>query len=493
VIDTTAKGPADRIALRMSVVVMILAATAIPVELRPHGYNPLGYGFQASDVVANVVGYVPLGMVLGELGVIRAVLIAALMSTLAEASQFAMVFRDPSLVDIAANVAGAGLGTAVTAVWRVRLSGLPIDRPKAVNAAVLAVLLVLAVWLTAGDALNARGSTLPGILEAHWRLDELVGRVAKDSSGHALDGLFSNPPKRIRGARDGAVMFDGATDFIHVGHSSAFRLVGSMTISAWIYSTSYPVDDAAIVSNLLGDHDLGFQLDTTIDNGPRSIGFKLGDACQNSMARYGATPLLLDTWYYVAGVYDAAAETMDVYLNGELDNGVLRGSVGSMARSSRGNLCIGRRSDRKGYEFAGAIDDVRIYSRALTQAEIAQDMGVTAADGRVGRRTGERNLARGREEGRTVTPRECTWSSEYEDRRLPVAVAVLGMLVAVALVGLVPSASPLLWLIVSPFSGLLCFYVASPTLPRLNLWSFPLIALTGAASVVVSVRRGRVN
>jgi hypothetical protein len=33
----------------------------------------------------------------------------------------------------------------------------------------------------------------------------------------------------------------------------------------------------------------------------------------------------VSTWYYVAGVYDAKAKTMDLYLNGELDNGFLLG------------------------------------------------------------------------------------------------------------------------------------------------------------------------
>ena len=75
-------------------------------------------------------------------------------------------------------------------------------------------------------------------------------------------------------------------------------------------------------------------MDTTVDRGPRTIGFKLTDACGKLMARYGATPLALNTWYYVAGVYDAAAQTLDVYSNGELDNGFFRGSVISLQRSS---------------------------------------------------------------------------------------------------------------------------------------------------------------
>ena len=45
---------------------------------------------------------------------------------------------------------------------------------------------------------------------------------------------------------------------------------GSLTIGAWIKSTDFPRDDAVIVSNRF---KVGFQLDTTVDKGPRTIGF----------------------------------------------------------------------------------------------------------------------------------------------------------------------------------------------------------------------------
>ena len=61
------------------------------------------------------------------------------------------------------------------------------------------------------------------------------------------------------------------------------------------------------------------------------------------MARYRATPLALDTSYYVTSVYDAKAKTMDVYLNGEFDNDVLVGPVMGIEKSSRKRICIGRR------------------------------------------------------------------------------------------------------------------------------------------------------
>ncbi len=150
-------------------------------------------------------------------------------------------------------------------------------------------------------------------------------------------------------------------------------MTGSMTISGWVYARSFPVDDAAVVSKrAVGE--FGYQLDVTVDRGPRTIGFKLTNSSGGAMFRYGATALQVNGWYHVAGVYDAATQSLHVYLNGQLDDGALVGTVSASQQGSAENVTIGRRAGRTGFEFAGLIDEVRIYSRALTLAEIQTDM-----------------------------------------------------------------------------------------------------------------------
>ena len=311
---------------------MVLAATAIPVALRPLQQAELHlFSIDASDIVANIAGFVPVGIVLASLGPVRAVMTAALLSVFAETSQLVMLYRFPSLIDVATNVLGAILGVIIVARYNLKPQFKATRRIGAVAAA-LALLLILGVWTMSGNWPSDRGTTTPGTgsLEAHWTFDESSGRVALDSSGHGLNGEYHSEPKRVAGPMGSAVKFDGTADYVDFGHPSALRLTSSMTISAWIKSTSFPRDDAAIVSSRY--NGVGFQLDTTIDKGPRTIGFKLGNSCGTTMARYGATPLALDTWYYVAGVYDAEAKTMDVYLNGELDNGFARGPGGGRSK-----------------------------------------------------------------------------------------------------------------------------------------------------------------
>jgi RHS repeat-associated protein len=220
-----------------------------------------------------------------------------------------------------------------------------------------------------------------------WGLNGVFGTPQADYSGNNNPGEPDNGlddliPSTV-GKFGGALVFGGPNAGLDMGNPPVFNITGSMTLSAWIYSTDFPEDDAAIVSKFTsGGH--GFQLDTTIDTGPRVVGFKLGSPLSGGlMARYGSTVIQPNTWYHVAGVYDAAARTMTVYVNGVLDNGVLVGTVATSQVPSSMDVNIGRRPDTPAlFNFIGTIDEVRIYNRALSQAEIQTDMNaaITATD-----------------------------------------------------------------------------------------------------------------
>ncbi len=96
------------------------------------------------------------------------------------------------------------------------------------------------------------------------------------------------------------------------------------------------------------------------------------------MDRYGKTASKVGVWNHVAGVYGATAPTLHVYINGVLDDGVLRGTVTSAQRNSGQHVLIGERpAGSSETEFAGKMDDVRIYDRALSATEILVDMATS--------------------------------------------------------------------------------------------------------------------
>ena len=213
-----------------------------------------------------------------------------------------------------------------------------------------------------------------GGLVAAYAFSEGSGTTVADASGNGNSGVLTNGPLFVAGKNGGGVSLDGVNDFVNLSNPLSLRLTGSMTLSAWIKSSAFPFDDAAIISKRQSSNT-GYQLDTTVDSGPRTIGFKISDASGNGIARYGATALALNTWYHVAGVYNASGRTMTVYLNGQVDNGAQIGTVPAAQSNSNQNVNLGRRPGVPGtFNFAGVLDDVRIYNRALTQAEIQSDM-----------------------------------------------------------------------------------------------------------------------
>ena len=492
-----------QIALPIPVISLVLAFTAIPMELRPPAKGMaevLDIGVDVPDIVENAVGYIPIGAVLAPLGAGPVVGVATAVSGLAEASQVFTKGRSPSLIDLATNVVGAMIGWGICRRRRIRLPKIPIGRPGAVLSAIFALAYgsfgarvaprdledAVTTFMTTRSVghlpVNARGATAPGRLEAHWTFDEGEDDGVLDASGNGLNGTLVNGPTHVAGVDGLALKLNGANQYIAFGDPTALRLTGSMTISAWINASSFPVDDAAIVSDHSG---LGYQLDTTVDQGPRTIGFKLADASGRLMARYGMTLLATGRWYHVAGVYDAGARTLDVYLNGQMDNGCLLGTVTDKQSISGVAVYVGRRGRGEGFEFAGSIDDVRIYSRVLAADEIAaQVKGTSPVHPAALPPTKVPDTALN-----PVRSETACRPSEPADARTSGLVVAFGFLVAFACAGFWPTTAYRMPCLVLGFaSGFLLAPAIAGTLPACYVRIIPLLTLAGGATVAVSAQ-----
>jgi hypothetical protein len=207
------------------------------------------------------------------------------------------------------------------------------------------------------------------------------------------------------------------------------------------------------------------------------------------MIRYGATVLARDTWYHVAGVYDADARTLNVYLNGQPDDGSLVGPVAFAQHESSQHVCVGRRADASGYEFAGLIDDVRIDSRALSQAEIHEVMHDIHSGSRAATKAEQapaREILAKRMLGRDD---HCHQPTRSADALVPGLAAAVGVLTGLACAGFWPGYR-LPILVASLAVGLLLGVAAAITLPPYVPWMIPLLSLVGGASVAVSLAKG---
>ena len=226
----------------------------------------------------------------------------------------------------------------------------------------------LSGYSTTATASTTSGNTPSGLVAAYG-FEEASGTSVNDGSGNGNTGAV-NAATWATGKYGGALSFNGSSSYVDLGNPSALNLTGSMTLSAWVMATSTPPDDGQIIAK--SDNVSGWQLKTTADTGVETFGVAVSPDGTSHVQRYSQTVRALNTWYYVAGVYNASAQTLDIYVNGALDNGTLKGTVPASQFDSSVNVNIGARSG--GFYFNGLIDEVRIYNRALSAAEIQSDM-----------------------------------------------------------------------------------------------------------------------
>ncbi|MBM2845272.1 MAG: pyrrolo-quinoline quinone [Bacteroidetes bacterium] len=212
-------------------------------------------------------------------------------------------------------------------------------------------------------------SQSPGLVAA-FSFNEGTGTTVNDISGNGITGTISGATWTTQGKYGNALSFNGASSYVELGNPSLLQITGSMTWSAWVNAAANPPDDGQIIAK--SDNNSGWQLKTSPDTGPHTFGVAVSASSSSHTQRYSTTVRSLNTWYHVAGVYNATTQTLDMYVNGVLNNGTLSGTVPASQINSTVNVNIGRRVG--GYYFNGLIDEVRVYNRALTPPEIQTDM-----------------------------------------------------------------------------------------------------------------------
>ncbi len=143
----------------------------------------------------------------------------------------------------------------------------------------------------------------------------------------------------------------------------------SYTVSAWVKMSS--LDGFQTLVGIDGVHVSGFFLQFRGDSRKLTLSAVAQDTAHPGDTAIASAKTLpaLNTWYHLAGVYDAAAKTLSLYVNGVLQETVPY----THAFRADGHTTIGRGFFNAGpTDYAhGAIDDVRFYQSALSPADVA--------------------------------------------------------------------------------------------------------------------------
>jgi hypothetical protein len=219
-------------------------------------------------------------------------------------------------------------------------------------------------------------------LVALWTFDEQQGGTVEDRSGRGNKGTLQggpqwarNAPPEIASGNGGSLKLDSKDDFMQVPSSSSLEFgTASFTFAAWVCLTD---EEAGRLVNKW-DGKVGWLVDTNADaGGKKSRGMlrvKLSDGKETVEHAVKAS---LDTkgkrWSHVALVVDRGAKELRFYVNGVAPGEAKGlGALGSLRNSAA--LGIGCIPSSKGNQLGGFVDEIRIYARALSAAEVAEVM-----------------------------------------------------------------------------------------------------------------------
>lgn len=204
-------------------------------------------------------------------------------------------------------------------------------------------------------------------LVSYWNFDDGAGDTVHDVVGNS-DGTIDGTPKWVDGKIGGGLEFDGTTNFVDCGADESLNITETLTLAAWIKVDIF-VNWAGIVTKGINNSPYAMQIwsDGALRFSP-NWGDPAGGVGSGSFNTDSKIPRA--QWAHIAITYDGTKAMF--YINGipdalEVDRAFTFGT-------NEESLIMGADFPGGDEYYDGVIDEVYIYDRALTQAEIQKLM-----------------------------------------------------------------------------------------------------------------------
>ena len=248
--------------------------------------------------------------------------------------------------------------------------------------------LVLAVSNTVGLAAATVGTLIveqpppcvpvsPGLV-AWWPGEGDANDLAGTNNGALLGGATASAAGEV----GQAFSFDGTNSFVQIPDSPQLDPT-NLTVEAWVLFSALDSAGAGgslpgqqyivFKQNSLNDYHEGYNLTKTRTDGGDAFSFIVSSASGDVLALQSVTLVTTGVWYHVAGV--RGSDFTQLYVNGQLES---QTNVSFPQDYGTNDLFFGSSGQSDwDHKFAGTLDEVSLYNRALTASEIAS---IYAAD-----------------------------------------------------------------------------------------------------------------
>jgi len=204
-------------------------------------------------------------------------------------------------------------------------------------------------------------------LVGYWSFDD---GTASDNSGNGNNGTLINNPAVVAGKSGQALSFDGGSQYVNVGNVLDPKS-SDLSIFAWVKTTQ-----AGGLNMLISKRNSsvatnpGYQL---FQNGSGTLSFTFGNGASSRVRVDSTAPRINDgNWHLVGVVYTRAANGV-IYVDGVPATGG-SGSITSQSGFVANSLPLRfglEDQTNQAFHWNGAIDQVRIYNRALSAQEVS--------------------------------------------------------------------------------------------------------------------------
>lgn len=205
-------------------------------------------------------------------------------------------------------------------------------------------------------------------LVARWKLDETSGTTASDCTTVGADGYVAGGANWVVGHNGGAMEF--VQSYVTMGNASKLRIAGAMTVAGWLRIAQFPPVYATYV---VGKTNNLFAGGWNVQVLPNAISFSVARGSNNTPCAVSKALSngVLGSWMHFAGVYSPSGG-VTLYVNGAYV-GACTTQVPPKILDMPQEFRIGLQPDGVSSSYLrGAVDDVSLWSRALTAGEVAQ-------------------------------------------------------------------------------------------------------------------------
>lgn len=219
----------------------------------------------------------------------------------------------------------------------------------------------------------AEAPSCPADLAGLWKLDETSGPIYKDHYG-IHDAVADISPNPATGIVNGAQTFDNTTTMSLPDDGAwEFDKEDNFSFEVWIKTTNTANTDALVFIGRLRKDEWFTNWWLGMDGNEYPV-FYLRDSWGNEGMVTGSTSLADGVWHHVVAVRDGNANKNKLYVDGSMVDELSITYPHSFTRDVNDSIPVnvGWFNSGSGHRFTGEMDELAIFNRALTDADVSR-------------------------------------------------------------------------------------------------------------------------